>query len=340
MNSAILEPSWCAISGGGPPPIGVPKASRARRMTNSSTALRSLAFERKWCWTSPGETRAALATSRIEVAATPRAAKCRSAAFRMRAAAVRSESRAATAGSAIRPSCLRYDRMVVNDSMSGSGARPRDAASGLAFVILMSVALFLPGPPPRADDSIATITAILVEQRGAFLVGGYLAGLAALSYLWFLGSVWRHLTATPRDQTGLAITACSGGLLAVPLTLVGMAMFSGVAFKAAALGDPALVRALTDAGNTAIDTAKFGLAAFLLATCRSAAASGVLPRWLVGAGVAAAGLLIVSAVALFVDHGPFQFGGPVDLGGGIPAVLWIAALSLTMMRRSDEGDVE
>ena len=68
--------------------------------------------------------------------------------------------------------------MVVNDSMSGSGARPRDAASGLAFVILMSVALFLPGPPPKADDSIATITAILVEQRGAFLVGGYLAGLA------------------------------------------------------------------------------------------------------------------------------------------------------------------
>ena len=138
----------------------------------------------------------------------------------------------------------------------------------------------------------------------------------------------------------LAIAACGGGLLAVTLTLLGMAMFSGVAFKAAALGDPALVRALTDAGNTAIDSAKFGLAAFLLATCRSGAASGVLPRWLVGAGVAAAGLLIVSAVALFVDHGPFQFGGPVDLGGGIPAVLWIAALSLTMVRRSDEGDVE
>ena len=230
--------------------------------------------------------------------------------------------------------------MVVNDAMSGSGARPRDAASGLAFVILMSVALFLPGPPPKADDSIATITAILVEQRGAFLVGGYLAGLAVLCYLWFLGSVWRHLTARTRDQTGLAITACSGGLLAVTLTLVGMAMFSGVAFKAAALGDPALVRALTDAGNTAIDSAKFGLAAFLLATCRSGAASGVLPRWLVGAGVAAAGLLIVSAVALFVDHGPFQFGGPVDLGGGVPAVLWIAALSLTMMRRSHEGGLE
>src|SRR5437870_11252820 len=147
-------------------------------------------------------------------------------------------------------------------AMSSSGTPRLDALSGIAFVILMSVALFLPGPPPKADDSIGTITAMLVEQRRAFLVGGYVAGLAVLCYLWFLGSVWRHLTTGTPDQTGLAIAACGGGLLAVTLTLLGMAMFSGVAFKAAALGDPALVRALTDAGNTAIDSAKFGLAAF------------------------------------------------------------------------------
>src|SRR5438093_2392272 len=314
MNSAILEPSWSAISRAGPPPIGVPKASRARRMTNSSTALRSRAFERKWCCTSPGETRAARATSRIEVAATPRAAKCRSAAFRMRAAAVRSESAAATTASAIRPSCIRYDRMVVNGEMSSSGARQLDAASGIAFVILMSVALFLPGPPPKADDSIGTITAMLVEQRRAFLVGGYVAGLAVLCYLWFLGSVWRHLTTGTRDQTGLAIAACGGGLLAVTLTLLGSAIFSGVAFKAAALGDPALVRALTSARHTALDGAQFGLAAFLLATCRSGAASGVLPRWLVGSGVPAASPLILRAVALLIAHRPLPVCRPCDLG--------------------------
>src|SRR5213596_911112 len=268
-------------------------------------------------------------------------------------------SRSAQAGHpcvTIQPPCLQYDRMVVNGNRPAPvGAHPsreggpHDVQLGSAAARRRQwhrlrdphVGRPLPaGPPPKADDSIGTITAILLEQRRAFLVGGYVAGLAVLCYLWFLGSVWRHLTTGTPDQTGLAIAACGGGLLAVTLTLLGMAMFSGVAFKAAALGDPALVRALTDAGNTAIDTAKFGLAAFLLATCRSGAASGVLPRWLVGAGVAAAGLLIVSAVALFVDHGPFQFGGPVDLGGGIPAVLWIAALSLTMMRRSDEGDVE
>src|SRR2546429_554582 len=123
----------------------------------------------------------------------------------------------------------------------------------------MSVALFLPGPPPKADDSIGKITAMLVEHRRAFLVGGYVAGLSVLCYLWFAGSVWRHLTTRTRDQTGLAIAAAS--------------------------------------------------------------------------------LLIVSAVALFIDHGPFQFGGPVDLGGGLPAVVWIAALSLAIARRSRDDDV-
>src|SRR2546428_691042 len=163
--------------------------------------------------------------------------------------------------------------------MSSSRTRQLAALSGIAFVILMSVALFLPGPPPKADDSIGKITAMLVEHRRAFLVGGYVAGLSVLCYLWFAGSVWRHLTTRTRDQTGLAIAACSGGLFAVTLTLLGMAMFSGVAFKAAALGgDPALVRALTDAGNTAIETAKFGLAAFLLASCRARAARRGLPR--------------------------------------------------------------
>ena len=91
-------------------------------MTKSSTALRSLAFEGKWCWTSPGETRAAFATSRIEVAATPRAAKCRSAAFRMRAAPVRSESRVATTADRVCAPAARkpvtpaspYSRLVYN----------------------------------------------------------------------------------------------------------------------------------------------------------------------------------------------------------------------------------
>jgi len=59
------------------------------------------------------------------------------------------------------------------------------------------------------------------------------------------------------------------------------------------------------------------------------AATGVLFVVLMTVAVPA---LLVSAVALFIDRGPFQFGGVIDLGGSVPALLWILSLSFVMMR--------
>src|SRR5262249_29260869 len=236
------------------------KASTARCTTNSSTAPRSPAFDRRRCCTRPGDACAARATSRIEVAATPRAANSRSAASRMRATAVRSES-----ALAIRLYCMPFDCIVrtgpglLRDACPGAKTevhmaeatrRRLDAATGMAFVVLMTLALALPGQPLRAEDSIEHITAVLVDHRVQFLVGGYVAGLAAMAYLWFLGSVRDFLRqGGAEDATSVA---AAGGVFAITVLLLGMAMFSGVAFVAAGLGHPALVRAFTDTGNPLI----------------------------------------------------------------------------------------
>ncbi len=53
----------------------------------------------KWCCTSPGETPAAVATSRIDVASTPLDANPCRAAFRIRADALRSDGRTASCSS-------------------------------------------------------------------------------------------------------------------------------------------------------------------------------------------------------------------------------------------------
>ena len=214
--------------------------------------------------------------------------------------------------------------------MSERTKRRLEAVTGLAFVALMSVALLLPGQPPKAEDSIETITALLLDRRSAFLVGGYVAGLALMAYLWFLGGVQNYLRA--RGADGIGGAASAGGVFAITAMLLGMAMFSGVAFVAARLGDPPLVRALTDTGNIAIETSKFGFAVFVLAVSSAGAASGVLPRWLVRLGVASVPVMLVSAVALFVDHGVFQFGAAIDLGGAVPALVWIVCLSVVMLR--------
>ena len=111
-----------------------------------------------------------------------------------------------------------------------------------------------------------------------------------------------------RDERRRARRVC-GGVFAITVTVLGMAMFSGVAFLAARLGDPPLVRAFTDTGNIAIEISKFGFAVFVLAVSSAGAAPGVFPRWLVRLGVMSVPIMVVSAVALFVEHGIFQFGG-------------------------------
>lgn len=216
--------------------------------------------------------------------------------------------------------------------MSEATRRWIDAATGLGFVVLMTVALALPGQPPKADDPLEKVTAILIGHRTAFLASGYIAGLAAMAYLWFLGSVSAYLR--PAEQDGATGAVWAAGVFAIALLLLGMAMFSGVAFVAARLGAPALVRAFTDTGNTAIETSKFGFALFLLAVSRAGATGGQLPRWLTRLGFLAVPVIVLSAVSLFVDRGPFQFGGAIDVGGAIPALVWIVALSVVMMRKA------
>lgn len=216
--------------------------------------------------------------------------------------------------------------------MSDARRRRLDAASGVAFVVLVTLALALPGQPPRADDPLEKVTAVLVDHRAAFLASGYIAGLAAMAYLWFLGSVADYLR--PAGRGDATATAWAGGVFAITLLLLGMAMFGGVAFVAARVGAPALVRAFTDTGNTAIETSKFGFGVFLLAVSRAGAVGGQLPRWLTRLGLLVVPFILLSAVSLFVDRGPFQFGGAIDVGGAVPALMWIVALSVVMMRKA------
>ena len=216
-----------------------------------------------------------------------------------------------------------------------------DAAMGIVFVLLVTVALLLPGQPPKAEDSAATVAALLIEKRSAFLVGGYVAGLSSsvlatmlrycsIAFLWFIAAVRDHLDR--HGATQLASAAFAGGIVAVTLMLVGMILINGVAFVAVRAGDTAIVRAGNDMGTFALETSKFAFALFMLAVSRSGHSSAALPRWLVRFGIASVPVVLLSAFSLIAEHGVFQFGGVVDLLGGFLPPIWILALSVAMIR--------
>ena len=209
------------------------------------------------------------------------------------------------------------------------------AASGALFIVCFNAALFDLGAPPKASDSASKIASLLLHSRGRILHGMYLAGLALMLGIWFFATVrtWLEQAEADRD-TQLPSGAFGGGVFAIGLGLLGMLLFYGATYKIAAEGNGALpvIRALTDAGNAAIELTKFPLAVFILCVSLAARRAKLLPGWFIQAGAASAVVLLASAIPLFAKGSFTQFGGGLDVIGAVPGVVWILSLSVMMIR--------
>jgi hypothetical protein len=211
-----------------------------------------------------------------------------------------------------------------------------EALTGAVGLSIVFVALFLPGPPPKTEDTAAALTANLVEHRTALVDGTLAAGLGLMAMLWFFGVLGARLGWRDRSDSPLPLIAMLGGVIGIALMFVGMLLFAGAAFRAASMGDQALIRSVVDTGNMLIEASKYGYAVLIVATCASSGAVSFLSRRMRVAGVVAAAILVVSTVPPFLaDHGIGQFGGGIDVLGGVPGFLWIVVLSVAMVRSSD-----
>jgi hypothetical protein len=207
------------------------------------------------------------------------------------------------------------------------------AASGAIFIVAFNLALFDLGAPPKASDTAGEIASLLIHARGRILHGMYLAGLAIMLGIWFFATVRAWLQTTGSHDTQFAGAACAGGLFAIGLGVFGMLLYYGAAYDVAGQGGGALpvVRALTDAGNASIELTKFPLAVFIFCVSLASHRAKLLPLWFTRVGCASAVVLLASAIPLFAEGSFTQFGGGLDVIGGIPGVIWIFVLSLLMI---------
>ena len=60
------------------------------------------------------------------------------------------------------------------------------AATGILFVVLLVVSVFMVPTPPDINASPGTISAFYSDHRTAILVSAYIGGLAVPVFLWFL----------------------------------------------------------------------------------------------------------------------------------------------------------
>jgi uncharacterized membrane protein len=94
-----------------------------------------------------------------------------------------------------------------------AASRTPDAAAGAVGLVMILVALFLPGPAPKTSDSIAHLTDVLLAHRGAFLIG-----------IWIVSAgrscPGRRPARWPASSTAAAVTGAqqeSAGISPLPL---------------------------------------------------------------------------------------------------------------------------
>src|SRR5436309_15261920 len=156
-------------------------------------------------------------------------------------------------------------------TVADAKGRRWDAATGIGFAIFSIVALALPGTPPKADDPTSKIASFLGDHRKEVLVGNFLFGIAAIFFIWWVGTLRSYLRSGEGGEGRLSAAAFGGGIAGVVLLMAGAGVLNAIAFDLAKSSHPSpdLVRAVFDASGAFFGMASLAFAAFFAAAACS-----------------------------------------------------------------------
>jgi hypothetical protein len=215
-----------------------------------------------------------------------------------------------------------------------SGWSRAGAGAGVAGAVVYLVGAFIGGAPLKPDDSIDKVVAHLHAHRSGLLAGMALTLVGLALFLWFLGYLRAMLSGVEGEGAPLAtVTVGSWISLFVLIGAAGVPL-NVVVWRGADQIDPTLVRLAFDAQNLSLYavTATVALVS-VLAPCVVIWRTGIVPRWLVALGAIVIAVSLVEIAGLPSRTGWNAAGYAFGLGP-IVWVIWVAALSITMMLRA------
>jgi hypothetical protein len=206
------------------------------------------------------------------------------------------------------------------------------AVGGILAVVLLAVATFVAGSPPRANADPTTISSFFFEKRGRIQFGAFATGIAAASLMWFLAGLWSRLRRRNHDTVTPAAAALIGGVAATALLLTGEMAYLALSYRS---GAPT-AGALFDLGNLSHAAVGFPVAVLAVGTGVAASRGATLPGWIVRASYWAAPIALVRTFAIFSQEGSFRTNGPISYITFAAIAIWIILVSVGLMRRAPE----
>lgn len=216
------------------------------------------------------------------------------------------------------------------------------AATGIAFGLLLLVAIFMAPQPPHIDATAQKIAAYYADHRRVVLASGVVGAFATIAVVLFIAHLRHVYDRVEHGVEGLSTVVYATGLAAVAASLFFGVTSSVLAFMAAQPGgltDAGVVRALYDVGwvgngMTLVLTAAF-LTANAVAMVRGEAASPLL-GWL--AAVAAA-CSLVGGIGLLTVSSYSTGWAAMALIGILAFAAWSIVAGGVMLRRPEAETV-
>ncbi len=207
--------------------------------------------------------------------------------------------------------------------MAGRGLRLWSSLSGLVFVVLAVVGVFLLFDGP-SDSSPAKMAAYYGNgsHRTHINLGWLLTGLGLFALIWFVAVLRERVRegeqSTPEHGTFLSTVVLVGGTVYVAVAMAGIAVADGIR----TMSDDTyhhqvysgVIHAAGDASYILVVTAGAGMAALIFATSVAVRRYAILPRWLSWFGFVA-GVAAILSVIFFTM---------------IVWLLWVAAASILL----------
>lgn len=207
------------------------------------------------------------------------------------------------------------------------------AATGIVAIVLYGVIQVLVGNPPAGDATGGEILEWATDKRDAILQGAYLAGLATVLLIWWVGSLRSYLRSAEGGTGRLSAVVFGAGIVMLALSAITAALSAVMVVRLPGAGDAAMTQMLFDGMNALYATAWFPLAAAVGAAAVITMRSRAFPMWFGLAGYAAMIVFLLAGLGLTTATGVFAANGGVGYLAYAVSALWVVVASVLMIQR-------
>ena len=212
----------------------------------------------------------------------------------------------------------------------------RAALSGVAFVVLLLVhAALQAGNAPTLEDPASTVVEYFADKHVEVQMGVYLQGLALIAFMWFTGSLWRHLRPAEGGPGRLSIVAIGSTAVSVALVGIHIAILGGLALLTDETLDPNVASAFYLIAFVVLGMSAFANVAQTGAIGALIHQTGALPRWTGTLSFASAVLWLLAGVGATTEGDAW---GAIGFLAFLVWLAWTATLSIVLARRVGATD--